>query len=68
MLQAGAVPCPNKMVLLLPASVADIVDTAVVVGSFNTLAAVLTKADLVGALKDGGLSIVFTSTDDAFAA
>ncbi|MBM4197061.1 MAG: fasciclin domain-containing protein [Gammaproteobacteria bacterium] len=45
----------------------DIVDTAVAAGSFNTLAAALTAADLVGALKGAGPFTVFAPTDDAFA-
>jgi len=47
---------------------ADIVDTAVAAGSFNTLAAALTAADLVGTLKGDGPFTVFAPTDDAFAA
>lgn len=46
----------------------DIVDTAVDAGSFNTLAAALTAADLVGALKGDGPFTVFAPTDEAFAA
>jgi uncharacterized surface protein with fasciclin (FAS1) repeats len=46
---------------------ADIVDTAVAAGSFKTLAAALTAADLVGALKGPGPFTVFAPTDDAFA-
>jgi uncharacterized surface protein with fasciclin (FAS1) repeats len=45
----------------------DIVDTAVQAGSFKTLAAALTAADLVGALKGDGPFTVFAPTDDAFA-
>ena len=47
---------------------ADIVDTAVAAGSFNTLAAALTAADLVETLKGEGPFTVFAPTDDAFAA
>ncbi|MDA5094447.1 fasciclin domain-containing protein [Aliiroseovarius sp. KMU-50] len=47
---------------------ADIVDTAVSAGSFNTLAAALTEADLVGTLKGEGPFTVFAPTDEAFAA
>jgi uncharacterized surface protein with fasciclin (FAS1) repeats len=49
------------------AAKADIVDTAVAAGSFKTLAAALTAADLVGALKSAGPFTVFAPTDAAFA-
>ena len=45
----------------------DIVDTAVSAGSFNTLAAALTAADLVETLRGKGPFTVFAPTDDAFA-
>jgi uncharacterized surface protein with fasciclin (FAS1) repeats len=45
----------------------DIVDTAVAAGSFKTLAAALTAADLVGVLKGEGPFTVFAPTDEAFA-
>ncbi len=45
----------------------DIVDTAVGAGSFNTLAAALTAADLVSTLKGDGPFTVFAPTDKAFA-
>lgn len=45
----------------------DIVDTAVSAGSFNTLAAALTAAGLVDALKGAGPFTVFAPTDEAFA-
>ncbi len=45
----------------------DIVDTAVAAGSFNTLAAALTAADLVTTLKGTGPFTVFAPTDAAFA-
>ena len=45
----------------------DIVDTAVAAGSFKTLAAALTAADLIGALKGAGPFTVFAPTDEAFA-
>ena len=47
---------------------ADIVDTAVQAGDFNTLAAALTAAGLVDTLKGGGPFTVFAPTDAAFAA
>lgn len=46
----------------------DIVDLAVGAGSFNTLAAALTAADLVDTLKGEGPFTVFAPTDEAFAA
>jgi uncharacterized surface protein with fasciclin (FAS1) repeats len=49
------------------AAKADLVDTAVAAGSFKTLAAALTAADLVGALKGAGPFTVFAPTDAAFA-
>jgi uncharacterized surface protein with fasciclin (FAS1) repeats len=49
------------------ASSKDIVDTAVEAGSFNTLAAALQAADLVGTLKGAGPFTVFAPTDAAFA-
>jgi len=45
----------------------DIIDTAVSAGSFKTLAAALTAADLVGVLKGDGPFTVFAPTDAAFA-
>jgi transforming growth factor-beta-induced protein len=45
----------------------DIVDTAVAVGSFNTLVAAVQAAGLVDALKGEGPFTVFAPTDDAFA-
>lgn len=44
----------------------DIVDTAVGAGTFKTLAAALTAADLVDALKGKGPFTVFAPTDEAF--
>ncbi len=46
---------------------ADIVDTAVAAGQFNTLAAALQAAGLVDALKGEGPFTVFAPTDAAFA-
>jgi uncharacterized surface protein with fasciclin (FAS1) repeats len=45
----------------------DIIDTAGAAGSFNTLAAALTAANLVGTLKGAGPFTVFAPTDEAFA-
>ena len=46
---------------------ADIVDTAVAAGSFNTLVAAVQAADLVDTLKGEGPFTVFAPTDEAFA-
>ncbi len=46
----------------------DIVDTAVNAGTFNTLVAAVTAADLVDTLKGDGPFTVFAPTDEAFAA
>ncbi len=46
---------------------ADIVDTAVAAGSFNTLVAAVQAAGLVDALKGDGPFTVFAPTDEAFA-
>ena len=46
---------------------ADIVDTAVAAGSFNTLVAAVQAADLVTVLKGVGPFTVFAPTDAAFA-
>ena len=55
-------------VILPPAGLADIVDTAVADGRFTTLAAALGAAELVETLKGEGPFTVFAPTDDAFAA
>jgi uncharacterized surface protein with fasciclin (FAS1) repeats len=54
-------------VLLPPAELADIVDTAVADGRFTTLAAALQAAGLIETLKGEGPFTVFAPTDDAFA-
>ncbi len=54
-------------VILPPADMSDIVDTAVADGRFTTLAAALTAAGLVDTLKGEGPFTVFAPTDDAFA-
>ena len=46
---------------------ADIVDTAIAAGQFETLAAALTAAELVETLKGDGPFTVFAPTDEAFA-
>ena len=50
------------------AKAADIVDTAVGAGTFNTLVAAVQAADLVDTLKGEGPFTVFAPTDEAFAA
>ena len=54
-------------VLLPPAKLADIVDTAVADGRFTTLVAAVTAAELVDTLKGEGPFTVFAPTDEAFA-
>ena len=49
------------------AAEADIVDTAVAAGAFNTLVAAVQAADLVDTLKSPGPFTVFAPTDEAFA-
>ncbi|MEX0307035.1 MAG: fasciclin domain-containing protein [Ruegeria sp.] len=58
------------LALALPvkAQAADIVDTAVAAGSFNTLVAAVQAAGLVDTLKSDGPFTVFAPTDEAFAA
>lgn len=51
----------------MPQPTKDIVETAVDAGTFKTLVAALTAADLVDALKGPGPFTVFAPTDDAFA-
>lgn len=50
-----------------PAKGADIVDTAVAAGSFNTLVKAVQAAGLVETLKGPGPFTVFAPTDEAFA-
>jgi uncharacterized surface protein with fasciclin (FAS1) repeats len=50
-----------------PAAPMDIVATAQAAGTFNTLAAALTAAELVDVLKGEGPFTVFAPTDEAFA-
>jgi len=54
-------------VLPMKAQAADIVDTAVSAGSFNTLVAAVQAAGLVDTLKGKGPYTVFAPTDEAFA-
>ncbi len=52
---------------LMTTTVHDIVDTAVAAGSFKTLVAAVTAADLGATLKGAGPFTVFAPSDDAFA-
>ena len=66
------IECSNGIIhvidsVLLPSTM-DIVETALEAGSFKTLAAALTAAQLVEALQGDGPFTVFAPTDDAFAA
>lgn len=63
-----AVVTPPFMVTGFEISPLDIVDTAAADGSFETLIAAVTAADLVDTLKGEGPFTVFAPTDDAFAA
>jgi uncharacterized surface protein with fasciclin (FAS1) repeats len=51
----------------LAASAADIVDTAIAAGNFNTLVTAIKAAGLVDTLKSAGPFTVFAPTDEAFA-
>ncbi len=57
----------DKMDKMDTMATADIVDTAVAAGSFNTLVAAVQAAGLVETLKGEGPFTVFAPTDDAFA-
>ena len=63
--------CFSVLLLLVgagaQASAADIVDTAVSAGKFNTLVAAVKAAGLVDTLKSAGPFTVFAPTDAAFA-
>ncbi len=54
-------------VLLPPAKLADIVDTAIADGRFTTMVAAVQAAGLVDTLKGAGPFTVFAPTDEAFA-
>ena len=54
--------------MTMSAKAADIVDTAVAAGSFQTLVAAVQAAGLVDTLKGEGPFTVFAPTDEAFAA
>ena len=59
--------CAFLAVSTFAASAADIVDTAVSAGNFQTLVTALKAAGLVDTLKGPGPFTVFAPTDDAFA-
>jgi uncharacterized surface protein with fasciclin (FAS1) repeats len=60
-------PVIKKVSHMKAAPAADIVDTAVAAGSFNTLVAAVKAAGLVDTLKGEGPFTVFAPTDEAFA-
>lgn len=64
MAEAAATPTPMEESM---EEMADIVDTAIAAGSFNTLVAAVQAAGLVDALRGPGPFTVFAPTDDAFA-
>ncbi|WP_454598127.1 fasciclin domain-containing protein [Qipengyuania sp. SM2507] len=55
------------MEITMSSATHDIVDTAVAAGTFKTLVAAVTAADLGATLKGEGPFTVFAPTDDAFA-
>jgi len=66
---ATDVVCKNGVIHIIDAVImpkADIVDTAVSAGKFNTLVAAVKAAGLVETLKGDGPFTVFAPTDDAF--
>ncbi len=63
---AAAIAVP-LVLASLPAKAADIVDTAVSAGQFETLVAAVKAAGLVETLKGDGPFTVFAPTDEAFA-
>jgi uncharacterized surface protein with fasciclin (FAS1) repeats len=66
---ATDIVCKNGVIHIIDAVImpkADIVDTAVAAGKFNTLVAAVKAAGLVETLKGEGPFTVFAPTDDAF--
>jgi uncharacterized surface protein with fasciclin (FAS1) repeats len=63
---AGVALALATMIVTPAARGADIVETAVAAGQFNTLAKALEAAGLVDALKEPGPFTVFAPTDEAF--
>ena len=73
MLRTAALAIAATTALTMPAFAGsmdkkDIVDTAVGAGTFETLVAAVSAADLVDTLKSEGPFTVFAPTDEAFAA
>ncbi|MFN3233660.1 MAG: fasciclin domain-containing protein [Alphaproteobacteria bacterium] len=68
MLTISAVTIPVVQAGSYGETKADIVDTAVSAGTFQTLVAAVQAADLVSVLKGEGPFTVFAPTDEAFAA
>ncbi len=62
----GAALIASPLAFATSADAADIVDTAVGAGQFNTLVAAVEAADLVETLKGEGPFTVFAPTDEAF--
>ena len=67
-LALGALPASAYESSAKKQAPADIVDTAIAAGSFNTLVAAVQAAGLVDTLKGEGPFTVFAPTDEAFAA
>lgn len=68
---AQPVAAPTPAPAAAPASStrsADLVDTAIAAGNFNTLVAALTASGLDEVLRTGGSFTIFAPTDEAFAA
>jgi len=66
-LGAAALCCMFVIGSVAPAAAADIVDTAISAGNFQTLVAAVQAAGLVDALRGTGPFTVFAPTDEAFA-
>ena len=66
--EAEATEAPMEEEAAPEGEMADIVDTAVAAGGFETLVAAVTAAGLVDTLKSDGPFTVFAPTDEAFAA
>lgn len=64
---AGTAIALPLLIAATTANAADIVDTAVEAGQFETLVAAVQAADLVDTLKGDGPFTVFAPTDEAFA-
>lgn len=62
----AAIALTATCISVAPSFAADIVDTAVKAGQFNTLATALKAGGLIDTLKSPGPFTVFAPTDDAF--